>query len=100
MIVSSEAWCTPSEIRGNGDKLISITATQNTLTTARNAIITILWADAELDINVTQERGEDPGLERSVDYGQTVHHQLFPSTESTPSGCQGDGWPYISRLLC
>ena len=40
------------------------------------------------------------GLERSVDYGQTVHHQLFPSTESTPSGCQGDGWPYISRLLC
>lgn len=62
MIISSEAWCSPSEIRGTGDKLISITATQNTLTTPRNATITISWADEELDINVTQERGEDPRL--------------------------------------
>lgn len=62
MIISSEAWCSPSEIRGTGDKLISISATQNTLTTPRNATITISWADEELDINVTQERGEDPRL--------------------------------------
>lgn len=53
MVVSSEAWCSPSETRGNGDKLISISATQNTLTTSRNATITISWADEELDINVT-----------------------------------------------
>lgn len=62
MIGYSDEWCKPSEFRGNGDIIISITASQNTLTIPRNATIMISWADEEKVINVTQEKGEDPRL--------------------------------------
>lgn len=61
-ITSSAGWCTPSQYRGSGDQKITISATQNTLTSDRNATITISWGQEVKPIEVTQERGEEPRL--------------------------------------
>ena len=88
-ITSSDGWCTPSQYRGSGDQKITITATQNTLTSDRNTIITISWGQEVKNIEVTQERGEEPRLSISP---QTIESFTYQGGNYTFAVSSNTDW--------
>ena len=93
-ITSSDGWCTPSQYRGSGDQIITISATQNTLTSDRNTIITISWDQEVKTIEVTQERGEEPRLSVSP---QTIEPFTYQGGNCTFEVSSNTDWTVESN---